>query len=91
MPKFFRTDIAAEADLKVFVTDIRSDADAVIFETTDQWAATEKLIWCYTDIQSEADKIICFTSSQWEADLVVFKTDVQSDVEWVNSEKAGAL
>lgn len=91
MPKFFKTDVAAEADLKVFVTDIRSEADAVIFETADSWAATEKLIWCYTDIQSEADKIICFTSSQWEADLVVFKTDVQSDVEWLNSGKEGLL
>ncbi len=91
MPKFFKTDIAAEANLKVFVTDIRSEADAVIFETSDQWAATEKLIWYYIDIQSEADKIVCFTDSQWEADLVVFKTDVQSDVEWLNSGKEGLL
>jgi len=91
MPKFFKTDIAAEANLKVFETDIRSEADAVIFETTDQWAATEKLIWCYTDIQSEADRIVYFAGSQWDADLVVFKTDVQSDVAWLNSGKEGLL
>ncbi len=91
MPRLFKTDIPSEANLKVFVTDIRSEADLIIYETTDQWAATEAPIWCYTDIQSEADKIVHFTTSQWEADLVVYKTDVQSDAGWVNTGKAGLL
>ncbi len=91
MPKLFKTDIASSADLKVFVTDIRSEADLVIFETTDMWAATESPIWCYTDIQGEADKTVCFVSSQWDADLVIYKTDVQSDAGWNNNDKAGLL
>ena len=91
MPKLFKTDIASEANLKVFVTDIRSDAELIVYETTDAWAATESPIWCYTDIQSEADKIVYFTSSRWEADLAVFKTDIQSDAGWVDSSKSGLL
>ena len=63
----------------MFVTDIRSDAHLAIFETTDAWAATEQPIWCYTDIRSEADKSVYFTDNQWDADLVVFKTDIQPD------------
>jgi len=91
MPKLFKTDIGSDADLKVFVTDIRSDADLVVYETTDQWAATEPQIWCYTDIRSEADKVVYFTSSQWEADLTIFKTDIQSDACWQNSGKSHLL
>lgn len=98
MPKLWKTGIAAEADLKVFVTGIRSEADLVVYETlkgagptTDQWAVAEGPIWCYTDIQSEADKIVYFTDSQFEADLVVFKTDVQSDAGWQNSDRSGLL
>ena len=91
MPLFFKTDIASDADLKVFVTDIRSDADLVVYETTDTWAATEPQIWAYTDIRSEANKVVYFTTSQWEADLTIFKTDIQSDAEWINSGKSGLL
>ena len=91
MPVLFKTDIASEADLKVFVADIRSDADLVVYETTSQWEATEGPIWCYTDIRSEAAKVIYFTTSQWEADLTIFKTDIQSDAQWLNAEKAGVL
>jgi len=82
--KLFQTDIASEANLKVFVTDIRSEAELIVYETTDQWLATESPIWCYTDIQSDADKIVYFTQAQWDADLVVYKTDVQSDAGWVD-------
>ena len=91
MPTLFKTDIASEAHVKVFVTDIRSEADLVVYETTDQWAATESTIWCYTDIQSEADKVAYFTTDQWDADVVIFKTDIQSDAEVVNSGKADLL
>jgi hypothetical protein len=91
VPKLFKTDIASDADLKVFVSDIRSEAHLIVYETTDQWAATEPQIWCYTDIRSEADKVVCFVSGQWDADLVIFKTDVQSDAGWVDSGKAGLL
>lgn len=91
MPKLFRTDIASEANFKVFVTEIRSEADLVIYETGSPWEATESPIWCYVDIQSEADKVVYFTSSQWEADLTVFKTDIQSEVGWADSSKAGLL
>ena len=91
MPKLFKTDIASDADLKVFVTDIRSEADLVVYETTDQWAATESMVWCYTDIRSEADRVVCFTESQWEADLTVYKTDVQLHAGWVDSGKSGLL
>jgi len=75
----------------VFVTDIRSEADLIVYETTDQWAATEGSIWCYTDIQSEADKKVYFTDAQWDANLVIYKTDVQSDAGWVDSTKSGLL
>ncbi len=91
MPKLFKTDSASAANVKVFVTDIRSEADLVMYESTDQWAATESQVWCYTDIQSEADKTVYFTTSRWEADLIVYKTDVQSDAGWVNGEKATLL
>jgi hypothetical protein len=91
MPKLCKTDIASEADLKVFVTDIRSEADLVVYETTDAWAATESSIWCYTDIRSEADKVVFFTNMQFEADLTIYRTDVQSDAGWANSAKSGLL
>jgi hypothetical protein len=91
MPKLFKTDVLSDAELRVFVTDIRSDAHLVIFETTDAWAATEQPIWCYTDIRSEADKVVYFASSQWEADLVVFKTDIQPDAGWQDSSKSHLL
>lgn len=91
MPKLYKTEIASGAQLKVFVTDIRSEADVIVYETTDAWAATEPTIWCYTDIQSEADKVVYFTQSAWEADLVIFKTDISSDAEWVNGAKTGLL
>jgi hypothetical protein len=89
--KLFQTDIASEANLKVFVTDIRSEAELIVYETTDQWLATESPIWCYTDVQSDADKIVYFTQAQWDADLVVYKTDVQSDAGWVDSTKSSLL
>ncbi|MBN1316573.1 MAG: hypothetical protein JXA42_13940 [Anaerolineales bacterium] len=91
MPILFKTDIASEADLKVFVAGIRSEADLVVYETTDRWMATDDAIWCYTNIQGEADKIVYFVSAQWEADLIVFKTDIQSDAGWADSAKAGLL
>jgi Tol biopolymer transport system component len=91
MPKLFKTDIAAEANLKVFVTDIRSEADLVVFETTSQWDATSAQVWCYTDIQSDADKIVFFADSQWDADIIIYKTDIQSDAGWQNSGKSDLL
>ena len=91
VPKLYRTDIASDAELKVFVTDIRTEADLVIFETADEWAATEPQIWCYTDTRSDADKVVYFADGQWNADLVVFKTDVQSDAGWARGEKSGLL
>ena len=54
MPKLYRTDIASEADLKVFVTTIGSEADLLVFETTNAWEATEPGIWCYVEIRGEA-------------------------------------
>ena len=91
MPKLFKTDIAPDADLKAFVTDIRSEAHLIVYETTDAWAATEPQIWCYTDIRSEADKVVYFADAKWDADLVIFKTDVQSDASWVDGSKSGLL
>ncbi len=91
MPKYFKTDIAAEADLKVFVSDIRTDVDAVIFETTNEWEASAELTWYYADIQSDADKIIYFVDGKWNADISIFKTDIQSDTEWIDSSKASLL
>jgi hypothetical protein len=91
MAKLFKTDISSEADLQVFVTDIRSEADLIVYETANQWEATESAIWCYTDIQSEADKIVYFTAAQWDADLIVHKTDIQSDAGWLNSSKSDLL
>jgi hypothetical protein len=37
------------------------------------------------------NKIVYFTDMQFQADLVVFKTDVQSDAEWLNSAKSDLL
>jgi hypothetical protein len=91
MPKLYRTRIASEAELKVFVTDVRSEADLVVYETQSQWEATEGPIWWYTDIQSEAEKTVCFSASQWDADIVIHTTDIQSDAGWVNSSKTGLL
>ena len=91
MPKYFKTDIVAEANLKVFITDIRTDADAVIFETASEWESATELVWYYTDIQSDADKVVCFADGKWDADITVFKTDIQSDTEWIDSSKASLL
>jgi hypothetical protein len=84
----YKTDIASEANVKVFVTDVCSEADLVVHETTDTWAATPSHIWCYTDIQGEAEKLVYFTDSAFDADLVVYKTDIQSDAGWLNPAKA---
>jgi hypothetical protein len=91
MPKLFRTDIASEADLKVFVTDIRPEAHLIVYETTDEWIATEDPIWCYTDVRSMASRSVYFTSSPLEADLIIFKTDVPSDAGWADSTKSDLL
>jgi len=87
----FCVDCAANAELKVFVTDVRLDADLIVFETPDMWAATEPEIWYYTDVQGEADRVMCFTDSLWDADLIVYKTDIQPDAGWVNDAKAHLL
>lgn len=91
MPRLFKTDIASEANLKVFVTDIRSEADAVVHETGDSWDATTPLVWCYTDVRGEADRVVYFADNQWDADLKVFVTDIASDVEWRDAGKSTLL
>ena len=91
MPKMYRVECSAEADLKVFVTDIRFDADLVVFETDDEWAATEPEIWYYTGKMSLADWVVCFTDSRWEADLVIYETNIQPDAGWINKSKSHLL
>lgn len=91
MPKLYRVDCSAEADLKVYVTDVRLDADLIVFETTDEWAAIEPEIWYYTDVMSLADRVVCFTKSLWEADLVIYKTDIQPDAGWIDGSKSHLL
>ena len=91
MTRLYKTDIASEADLKVFVTGIRSEADLVVYETSSSWEATESQIWCYTEIRSEADKVVYFADAQWDADLTIYKTDVGSDAGWVDRAKSGLL
>jgi hypothetical protein len=76
---------------KLHKTDIRSEADLIVYETQNQWEATEGPIWWYTDIQSEADKSVYFAEAKWDADIIVHKTDIQSDAGWVNSSKVGLL
>jgi hypothetical protein len=34
---------------------------------------------------------VFFTDGQWNADITVFRTDVQSDAEWINSGKSDLL
>lgn len=91
MPRLFRTDIAADADIRVFVTDVRSDADLVCFVTTDAWEAGKSTVWFYADIAGDAEKAVCFVENRFDADLVVFFTDVQPDGEWLVPEKSGLL
>ena len=91
MPVLYKTDISSDADLKVCLTDIRSEADLIVYESTSPWEATEPHIWCYTDIRSEASRVIYITKSPFESDLLVFRTDIQSDAGWQNSEKVGLL
>lgn len=91
MPKIFKTDIASDADLTVYVTDIRSEADLVIYETTSEWEATEPAVWCTIDVRTAADKVVHFADGAWNAQLIVFKTDVKSDAGWQNSDKSGLL
>ena len=91
MPVLYRTDIASEADLRVFVTDIRSEADLVVFETTSNWEATEPAVWAYTDIRGEADRVVHFTGDRWDADLCIFRTDIQSDAGWNDNSKSSLL
>ena len=88
MPILFKTDIASDADLKVYVTDIRSDADLAIYETTSQWEVSSSVVWYYSSIRSEAKKAVYFASSKWDADLIIFRTQVQSDAAWINSGKS---
>jgi hypothetical protein len=91
MPVLYKTDIAADADLKVCFTTIRSEADLIVYETSSAWEATEPQIWCYTEIRSEAARAVFITQSAFEADLIVFRTEIQSDAGWQNSGKAGVL
>lgn len=91
MPVLCKTDIASEADFKVYVSGIRSEADLIVFETTNIWDATSPHVWCYTNNRSEADKLVSFTDGQWNADIIIFLTDIQSDGGWVNSEKSGLI
>ena len=91
MPILCKTDIASEADFKVYITEIRSEADLIVFETTNVWDAVLPHVWCYTINRSEADKLVSFTDGQWNADIVVFLTEIQSDGGWVNSGKSGLI
>jgi hypothetical protein len=91
MPLLYRTGIASEADLKVYVTDSRSEADLIVFESFDAWAAGEPWIWVYTDVEAEADKTVHFTEFLWEADITIYKTDVQPDAGWVDEAKPALL
>ncbi|HNW58678.1 MAG TPA: DUF6150 family protein [bacterium] len=91
MPLLYKTDIAADADLKICFTSIRAEADLIVYESISAWEATEPQIWCYTDIRSEANRVVFITDSPFEADLLVLRTDVQSDAGWQNSVKAGLL
>lgn len=91
MPKLFITDVESDADLKVYVADIRGEAHLAVYETTSQWEATEPQIWAYSDIRSDAYKVIFFTDGAWNADLVIFKTDIQSDAGWLDSSREGVL
>ena len=84
MPIVIQTKVASAADLKVYVTDTRTEADLIVFESFDAWAATEPWVWAYTDVEAEADKVVYFSESPWDADLVIYKTDVQPDAGWVN-------
>ncbi|MGD9317264.1 MAG: DUF6150 family protein [Anaerolineae bacterium] len=91
MPLLYRTGIASEADLKVYLTDSRSEADLIVFESFDAWAAVEPWIWVYTDLKAEADKIVHFTEFQWEADITIYKTEIQPDGGWVDEAKQALL
>jgi hypothetical protein len=91
MPLLYRTSLASEADLKVYVADSRSEADLIVFESFDAWAAAEPWIWVYTGIEAEAHKIVYFTEFPWEADLTIYKTEVQPDAGWVTATKTGLL
>ncbi|HNY92785.1 MAG TPA: DUF6150 family protein [bacterium] len=91
MPVLYKTDIASDADLQVCFISIRAEADLVVFESSSAWEATESHIWCYTDIRSEANRVVYVTDSPFEADLLVFRTDIQSDAGWQNSGKSGLL
>jgi len=91
MPVLYKTDIASDADLQVCFISIRAEADLVVFESSSAWEATESHIWCYTDIRSEANRVVYVTDSPFEADLLVFRTDIQSDAGWQNSSKSGLL
>lgn len=91
MPKLFKTDIHSEADIKVFISTIGSEAHLIVFETQSQWEATVPQIWCYTTVKSEANKTVFFVDGAWDADMVIFKTDIQSDAEVVDGSKANLL
>ena len=91
MTKVYRVDCAASAELKVYVSDVRMDADLVVFETSDMWEATEPEVWYYTDVLGEADRVVCFTRSRWDADLIIYRTDIQPDAGWIDSGKSHLL
>ena len=91
MPRIYRTNIESEADLKILVTTIRSVADLVVYETASPWEATEPGIWCYVEVRGEAERVVHFTDAHWDADLVVFRTGVQSDAGWLNADRSGLL
>ena len=91
MPVLCKTDIASEADFKVYITEIRSEADLIVYETMNIWDAVLPHVWCYTNNRSEADKLVSFTDGQWNADIVIYFTDIQSDGGWINSSKSGFI
>jgi hypothetical protein len=91
MPKIFRTSVASEADLKVYVTRLRFEADLIVFESPDARAAEAPAVWTYVDVEAQADRVVYFTERRWEADLVICKTDVLSYAGWVDESKASLL
>lgn len=91
MPILHRTDLPAEADIRVYLTAIQPEADVVFFAAGNRWEAATTSVWYWTDVGSEASKIVCFVASQWEADLTAYQTDVATEAGWQNADKEALL
>ncbi len=89
--KFFETDTAEEAEVKVFAANHPSEADLLVYFVYDSERVVKTGIWMEVEEAYMADVLIIFVDDEEEADLKIWLVDTYSESQWVNEEKKGLL